>query len=93
MTFTHDELRAEIDTLLRRLAAGRQVLVAHDKLWPDKPLDADPEISGYLAAMLDYGDVRVCPSPDAHRASWKYVGAGSYICEACRKIKVVACKF
>lgn len=44
-----------------------------------------------LARLMAAGDVRICPNPDLHRASWFYAGRGRYICEVCRRIDAQMC--
>lgn len=40
-----------------------------------------------LQALMDSGDVRVCPSQDLHRQYWRYVGNGTYVCETCERFE------
>lgn len=39
-----------------------------------------------LQRLMLQGDIRLCPSPDAHRREWRYAGQGCYCCELCRRI-------
>jgi hypothetical protein len=41
-----------------------------------------------LAAMMQSGDVRTCPSRDLHRRYWRYEGGQSYTCEVCTALAV-----
>jgi hypothetical protein len=79
------ELRRSIDGLLAEIRQRQQVLISPDELWGE-PLEVEPEASGYLQALLDYGDVRVCADPGLHRGQWKHIGNGRYICEICQKL-------
>ncbi len=40
----------------------------------------------YLLALVLMGDTRLCPAVQLHRPSWKYVGAGQFICPTCKKL-------
>lgn len=40
-----------------------------------------------LQALMDSGDVRVCPARDLHRKDWRYVGNGTYVCETCERLE------
>ena len=76
-------LRREVETLLTRIKARRQLLVP-------EVVESLPDLhAGYVQALMDVGDIRACASPLWHRQYWKRAGAGqSYVCEVCARIEV-----
>ena len=69
-------LRREVETLLTRIKARRQLLVP-------EVVEALPDLhQGYITALLDLG--AVCVSPDLHRQYKKYIGNGNFVCELCQ---------
>ncbi len=72
------ELRREVEMLLARIKARRQLLT------PETVERLPPMHAGYITALLDLGVV--CVSPGLHAQYKKYIGAGYYVCEACLKL-------
>ena len=72
------ELRREVETLLARIKARRELLV------PEVVEELPDLHQGYITALLDLG--AVCVSPDLHRQYKKYIGSGRYVCEVCLKL-------
>lgn len=40
-----------------------------------------------LARLMHDGDIRLCPAPGLHRASWYHAGAQRYACGLCQKLE------
>lgn len=82
------------EQLLREIATRRLTLISEREVWPDK--HASPQIrravqqhQGYLAALLEIGDIRVCANPDLHRRSWRYIGGQHFVCDVCQRLNHV----
>jgi hypothetical protein len=47
-----------------------------------------------IAFMVTWSDIRLCPSPDSHRQSYRYVvfyeGRSIYVCDQCADVRLVA---
>lgn len=86
---SRETLRSQVDSLLAKLEARHLVLVDAEEVWPasDDVAELDPIASGYLAAMIDMSDWRVCPTRRLHAQYVKHIGHGRYICEACARLQ------
>ncbi len=83
-----------LDELLTQVRERRLILLQHGSLWapnthvPMVTRQAIREYKGELLRLLTQADVRVCPNQNWHKAYWKHVGQGRYVCEVCERIAV-----
>lgn len=82
---------------LRRTLRARSVILRHARpplhiaIWTTHGLErkvtqALRQHRVRLAALLAVSDVRTCPAPGLHRASFYYKGQGLYICGDCERL-------
>lgn len=87
---SRETLRSQIDGLLAKLETRRAWLVDAEEVYPpsdDVAEELDPLQSGYLAALIDISDRRVCPTKALHAAEVRYIGNNRYVCEACARLQ------
>jgi hypothetical protein len=55
----------------------------------DVPLSVTRAVRSYrqrLQEMIDASDIATCASPDLHRSTWRYAGAGAFRCAVCERL-------